>query len=147
MIRSQDSDGTSAKNNLKSARTYDDDDDSSRLHDDDEVAGDNEEQRILSNTSRSHRSQTGTCKGDNDNMQYEDPMVSELKQTEVRRFINFSNYIVEFSYSFSQLEICTNWRTRYSVEKLIIVRQPYLKSLRHVKRRRKFRMNKHYHSF
>lgn len=52
MVKSQDSDGASAKYISKSLRTYDDDDSSQFHDDDDEVVGDNEEQRILSNTSR-----------------------------------------------------------------------------------------------
>lgn len=49
---------------------------------DDEENGTDDEQIALSHGSRSHRSQT-IGKADADNLQYEDPMVSELKQTEV----------------------------------------------------------------
>lgn len=74
MLKSQESD-RNTKSNLRTRRTTTDDDDDLN-HDE------NDDQIILSNDPRSHRSQT-MCKADADNLQYEDPMVSELKQTEV----------------------------------------------------------------
>lgn len=47
-----------------------------------ETDEDNEERAGVSNEPRSHRSQMA-AKVDSDNLQYEDPMVNELKQTEV----------------------------------------------------------------
>lgn len=79
MLKSQDSE-RNAKHNLRTGRTTDDDDNLN--HEENDVNGDNEEQVVLSNNARSHRSQI-ISKTDADNIQYEDPMVSELKQTEV----------------------------------------------------------------
>lgn len=109
MLKSQDSDETNAKQNLKNGCTSDDDNLTQLHDDDDEVIGDNEEKLALSNNSRSHRSQM-VCKGNNDNIQYEDPMVSELKQTEVSLFLNQLKYfsITKMELTFSQSEICTN---------------------------------------
>lgn len=71
---------------MRTERTTDDDD--TLNHDENEIDGDNEEQTVVSNNVRSHRSQT-ICKTDADNLQYEDPMVSELKQTEVLIDFNY----------------------------------------------------------
>lgn len=72
-LKSQDSE-RNAKNSLRTARTTDDEDNET---DDEQIA--------LSHGSRSHRSQT-VGRGDAENLLYEDPMVSELKQTEVWDF-------------------------------------------------------------
>lgn len=82
MIKSQDSE-RNAKQSLTERTT--DDDDNSNI-DQHEADGDNEEHNVMTNNdSRSHRSQM-MCKTDAENLQYEDPMVSELKQTEVQYF-------------------------------------------------------------
>lgn len=86
MLKSQDSE-RNAKHNLRTGRTTDDDDEI-------EVDEGNEEQIVLSNNTRSHRSQV-ICKTDADNLQYEDPMVSELKQTEVGHLFDFHKEIVK----------------------------------------------------
>ncbi len=61
---------------MRTGRTTDDEDDLN--HNDVD-----EDQPAVSHGSRSHRSQMLGGKVDADNFQYEDPMVSELKQTEV----------------------------------------------------------------
>lgn len=109
MLKSQDSE-RNTKSNLKSIRTTDDDDDDLN-HNENEADEDNEEQMILFNDAKPHRSQM-MGKTDADNLQYEDPMVSELKQTEVTQFFSsFLSFIldakIEIYFSVSQRYVQT----------------------------------------
>lgn len=77
MLKSQDSE-RNARHSLINERTTDD----NLNRDEHDADGDNKGQIIILNDTKSYQSQM-VCNVDADNLQYEDPMVSELKQTEV----------------------------------------------------------------